>query len=393
MTKGSIILILPPGAKTEELRAQVVAAGYQVRGSFVRPTLALEHYDRGNGHGACPDLILVDWDLAESAEERNALRLLSLWHDFALLFLVDRYRLPPPDGVLNGKPFFQLVKPFDLLQAQAMMDAAMYQRQLEEDLRANQAELQTMNHELENHVNRLLRTRHLEVLGRMTGGILHDFNSLLMVIRNQGEMLVAEHPDLREGFAVIEEARKNAARLIERLRAFSQKQTLVPVAIDPSEMVTGLGGILRGLVGVRIQLQIEATPGGSMVLVDSVQLQQAVMNLVANARDAIPENGHIMVRVFEEAADAPEHVGDSRLDPLHRCVIEVRDDGSGMDEETQQHLFEPFFSTKGEKGTGLGLSTVYGFVKQSGGYIEVESQKGKGTKFRITLPVMKKKEG
>jgi signal transduction histidine kinase len=392
MPRGNLILILPPETDADYLRAQLQAVGYAVQEVFDRPTRAVEYCDSTQRAETCPDLALVDWALAQPLAERNALRLLSLWHDFSLVFLVDKSRLPPPENVLNGEPFFLLVQPFEIVQAQAVLDMAMYQRRLEADLRANQIELENLNRELENRVKRMLRTRHLEVLGRMTGGIIHDFNSLLLVIRNQCEALGAAHPELQSELAVINQARQNAGRLIDRLRAFSQKQTLQPAPLDPAELVMGMGSILRSLVGVRIQLRIDTFPNGRPILADPVQLQQAVMNLVGNARDAVGDAGHITVRVFEKTAAAPERVNDRRLDPRQLCVIEVADDGCGMDEETQQHLFEPFYTTKGDKGTGLGLSTVYGFVKQSGGFIEVESRPGKGAKFRINLPVMKESE-
>ncbi len=234
----------------------------------------------------------------------------------------------------------------------------------------------------------LLLSHKLEAIGRLSGGVAHDFNNLLGVILGYCEELQKHIPSddpYREAVDEIQNAGKRAASLTQQLLAFSRKQVLEPQVLDLNTIVDEAGKMLERLIGEDISLEI--VPAGQIgtVKADRSQIERVILNLAVNARDAMPQGGKLII----EAADVEL---DETTQTLHPCdapgpyvMLKVTDTGCGMDAELQSHIFEPFFTTK-EQGTGLGLATVYGVVKQSGGYISVESEKGKGTTFRIYLP-------
>lgn len=222
----------------------------------------------------------------------------------------------------------------------------------------------------------------MESIGRLAGGVAHDFNNLLSVISGYAEMAVAsldESAPVQNDLAEIRKATERAANLTRQLLAFSRRQVLRPAALDISDSIRNLEKMVRRLLGANIALDVHLACDLGPVLVDPGQFEQVMMNLLVNARDAMPEGGRITVRT----GDAPP-CDDSGAAFIR---ITVADTGVGMDDELQRRIFEPFFTTKEEgKGTGLGLSTVYGIVQQSGGRIEVQSAPGKGTVFLVDLP-------
>jgi signal transduction histidine kinase len=230
----------------------------------------------------------------------------------------------------------------------------------------------------------------LESIGQLAGGIAHDFNNLLTVINGYSDDLQAElrqDDPRRAKIAQIRLAGERAATLTRRLLAFGRQQTLKPVIVELNHVVTEMAEMLRRVIGEHIELRLDLTAGPAHVFMDPAQLNQVIMNLILNARDAMPERGVLTIAtrtVDLDAAFAHGHPG-SEVGP--HVLLSVQDTGIGMDTETQARIFEPFFTTKGPaKGTGLGLSTVFGIVKQSGGYIAVESARGRGTTFHIYLP-------
>ncbi|MEM7349716.1 MAG: ATP-binding protein [Acidobacteriota bacterium] len=235
----------------------------------------------------------------------------------------------------------------------------------------------------------LRQSQKMEAVGRLAGGVAHDFNNLLTAIIGYNQLLLlalgTDHPQ-REAVEQIGKAAKRAATLTSQLLAFSRRQVLQPKVIDLNEVVRGIEKILRRLIGEDIDLLIELEPLAAKVKADPGQLEQVILNLAINARDAMPDGGHLLVETDEVELDddaAREHETESGA----YVRLRVRDSGLGMDTETQAKIFEPFFTTKGqEKGTGLGLATVYGIVKQSGGFIGVDSTTGKGTIFDVFLP-------
>jgi two-component system, cell cycle sensor histidine kinase and response regulator CckA len=230
----------------------------------------------------------------------------------------------------------------------------------------------------------------MEAVGRLAGGVAHDFNNLLMVVSGYTEVLLEQFDpeDPRQGkIQAIQQAADRATTLTRQLLAFSRKQFLELKVVDVNAIVSDMERLLRPLIGETIELSTRLTGGVGHTRADAGQLEQVIMNLVVNSRDALPRGGKITIQTSEMTFE-PNTVREHGLvAPGSYIVLTVSDTGSGMDAETQSRIFEPFFTTKEKgKGTGLGLSTVYGIVKQSGGYIFADSGLGRGTRFRIYLP-------
>ena len=246
----------------------------------------------------------------------------------------------------------------------------------------------TVRRRLEDQVR---QSQKLEAIGALAGGIAHDFNNLLSVILGCGELALLQPniPDgLRAQLTQITEAGKRAASVTRQLLAFSRQQVLDSRVLDVNGVVGGLSKLLRRLIGENIELSTELEPALWRVKADATQLEQVVMNLAINARDAMPSGGRLTIRTSNASLeDSPPGLMPTAVHPGPYVVVEVSDSGVGISPEVQAHIFEPFFTTKPkDKGTGLGLSTVYGVVQQSGGSIKVTSEVGRGTKFSIYLP-------
>jgi signal transduction histidine kinase len=237
----------------------------------------------------------------------------------------------------------------------------------------------------------LRQAQKMETVGRLAGGIAHDFNNLLTVINGYSDVLlrrIGEADTSRREISEIHKAGVRAAALTRQLLAFSRKQVLEAKSIDLNEIVSGMSVMVRRLIGENIELAITLDPNLGTVIGDPGQVEQVVLNLAVNARDAMPSGGTITISTAGVDLAAPED-RDGCILPAGRFVrIEVADTGFGMDEETKERMFEPFFTTKElGKGTGLGLASVYGIVKQSGGHIRARSAPGRGTSFEVYLPV------
>ena len=235
--------------------------------------------------------------------------------------------------------------------------------------------------------DQLRQSQKLEAIGRLAGGVAHDFNNMLTVIGGY-TAFAFEHSDegtpLRSDLEEIHNATERAAQLTRQLLAFSRKQVLKPELLDLNEIVVELRSMLQPMIGEDIVMSTELDPMLGRIEADPGQLHQVVMNLMVNARDAMPAGGSLSIVTAN--ADVPEEFGDGSIAPGRYVTLTVRDAGEGIDETTLSQIFEPFFTTKdSDKGTGLGLSTVYGIVKQSGGYIVVESEVGFGSEFTIYM--------
>jgi signal transduction histidine kinase/ActR/RegA family two-component response regulator len=218
----------------------------------------------------------------------------------------------------------------------------------------------------------------LEAIGQLAGGIAHDFNNLLTVIMGYAEVLRESVDDASPEAAQLNELRaasQRAAQLTQQLLAFSRRQMLLPTPLQLNEVIGEMVSLLTRVTGGHVIIEVKLDPALGWVHADRVQMEQVVLNLVINARDAMPSGGRIVIETLNlvEAGAA-------------RVELSVSDTGVGMDAETRARIFEPFFTTKGLRGTGLGLATVYGIVKQSGGDVVCESEPGEGTRFRVTLP-------
>jgi PAS domain S-box-containing protein len=233
---------------------------------------------------------------------------------------------------------------------------------------------------LEESEERYRQAQKLEAVGRLAGGVAHDFNNLLTAILGFSEMTMSQLPDndpLRSELDEVLKAGHRAASLTRQLLAFSRRQVLQPRLIDLNERVAEIGRMLKRLIGEDVELVTRLAPGLGPLLADPGQIEQILMNLAVNARDAMPQGGRLIIETSESDR------------PGRWLRLSVTDTGTGMSEEVKAHLFEPFFTTKEVgRGTGLGLATVYGIVEQSGGEISVESELGKGTTFRILFPAV-----
>jgi signal transduction histidine kinase/CheY-like chemotaxis protein len=236
----------------------------------------------------------------------------------------------------------------------------------------------------------LLRSARLEAVGRLAGGVAHDFNNLVMIIKGYSDLLLdTATPEARGHIEEIKNAGDRASALTRQLLAFSRKQVLEPQVLDPNQSVRNMVKMLRILIGEDIELVTNFSDEIGRVLADPGQLEQVVMNLAVNARDAMPKGGKLIIETQACALDEQYAAAHAEVTLGPAVMMAVTDTGCGMSKETLAHIFEPFFTTKeAGKGTGLGLATVYGIVKQSKGHISVYSELGRGTTFKVYLPAL-----
>ena len=236
----------------------------------------------------------------------------------------------------------------------------------------------------------LIQAQKMDAIGRLAGGVAHDFNNLLTAIGGYAELVAAAlpHDDPRqEHMAGIRKATENATALTRQLLAFSRSQELRPSVVDVNQVVTAVAPMLRRLLGERVDLVVRTTAEPCRTKVDRSQFEAVLVNLAVNARDAMPSGGTLTIETENVMLDEAYQVRRSVVEPGDYVALVVTDTGVGMDDETLSHVFEPFFTTKPQaSGTGLGLATVYGTVKQSGGYVWAYSEPGRGTTFKVYLP-------
>ncbi len=311
--------------------------------------------------------VLAERSLVDIAEEPIETKLGQRW--------LHTKKIPILDD--DGNPKWLLGISEDITERKAMMDRV---RDLNAELETRVAE----------RTAELRQSQKMDAVGRLAGGIAHDFNNLLSVILSYGELMAAEIPETDELYTELAEIRRAAQRaadLTRQLLAFSRQQVLAPKVTDLNQILVGMDGMLARLIGEHIEVRTIPTADISMILVDPNQIEQIIMNLVVNARDAMPKGGALVLETANvefDQAYADTHEG---VSPGQHVMIAVTDTGEGMDNATRARIFEPFFTTKETgKGTGLGLSTVFGIVKQSGGHIFVYSEIGKGTTFKIYFP-------
>jgi signal transduction histidine kinase len=301
-----------------------------------------------------------------------------------------------------------LKKPFDTIEVLQLAHAMMEKWDLQQKARARTGELENMvaerthelqiaNEHLKQEMEERARTeealRHaqkMEAVGQLAGGIAHDFNNLLTVIRGYVQCL---HSEMNLGASVLEALREidaaaeRAAKLTSQMLMFSRKKQIRPVPMDINELLDRAGAMLRRVLGENIALDVQPAAAPLIVQADPVMIEMAVLNLSVNSRDAMPDGGHLLIRAEQidiPAAEAGQH---AKGRPGMFARLTIQDDGCGIPAEVLPHLFEPFFTTKDVgKGTGLGLASVYGVINQHAGWIEVESELGKGSKFIIFLP-------
>jgi|SRR5579859_5842525 len=322
------------------------------------------------GHGSVEDLLRLDVrrDVFLNPQELDR--------------LTDEYRRT---GSLNGVEVQWKRKDGGVIVVRLSGSAATYTDEPEEVLELIAEDI-TDRRQLE---EQLRQAQKMDAVGRLAGGVAHDFNNLLMVINGYTEVLLEQLPAgsaMHHKVQSIQQAADRAATLTRQLLAFSRKQLLELKVVDVNTVIGDMERLLRPLIGENIELVTRLSPDTGHTRADAGQLEQVIMNLVVNAKDAMPEGGKLTL----QSSDVTVRPGASQhrfIQPGRYAVISVSDTGQGMDKETQSRIFEPFFTTKEKgKGTGLGLSTVYGIIKQSSGYVFAQSELRAGTTFYVYLP-------
>ena len=305
----------------------------------------------------------------------------------------DNYLTYLPLAIENALARFQLRQANDSLQA----DLLEANRTLEQKVKVRTAELQ---HEIAERAKadaerldlqrQLFQAQKLDGLGRLAGGVAHDFNNLLIVIRGYTELALQGLPETsrsREHLRTVDAAAARAADLTKRLLAFARKQVIEPKVFDINYLLANMEQMLRRLVGGELDFVVQ--PGRDLwpVKADAGLIEQVVVNLCVNARDAMPNGGQICLATSNERLDPGRAVEQLGVAPGDYVALAVSDSGTGLSDEARLHVFEPFFTTKPEgRGTGLGLATCLGIIRQAGGYIEFESERGRGTTFKAFIP-------
>jgi len=298
---------------------------------------------------------------------------------------------------LSGKALLtELGLQYDLEQYRAHLEAVVEERTSDlvdsiHKLKDEIAEHQTAEEDRLRLQTQLLQAQKMESVGRLAGGVAHDFNNILTAILSYAElslMRLPENDPVREYLESIRGASEKAAGLTRQLLAFSRKQVLEMKVVDLNTVVTGMADLLKRLIGEDVLLKMRTKALESTVRADRGQLEQVLLNLTVNARDSMPSGGHLLIETANAGAEDVLLKAPGMAKPGAYVMLSVTDTGHGMSAEVKERIFEPFFTTKEVgAGTGLGLATAYGIVKQHGGYVTVDSEPGKGTVFRVFLPV------
>jgi signal transduction histidine kinase len=329
-----------------------------------------------------PKMAILDWVMPrmDGAEVCRRVRALPREEPTYIILLTAKGGKENIIAGLESGADDYISKPFDREELHARLQVGLRIVRLQSSLADRVTELERA----------LSGAQKMEAIGRLAGGVAHDFNNLLTVILASSDLLLFQkglNETQRESIQMIKQAGERGAGLTRQLLAFSRKQVLRPEVLALNDLVGNIEKILRRLIGEDIELKTHLAADLYPVLADSGELEQVLMNLVVNARDAMPQGGRIDIETANVELGEKDGVGRWPTRPGAHMRLSVRDTGCGMDEETQRHIFEPFFTTKEPgKGTGLGLATVYGIIRQSNGHIEVSSSPGRGAEFRIYLP-------
>jgi signal transduction histidine kinase/CheY-like chemotaxis protein len=372
----------------------------------VKPSRRLEWAESPAAHRvyntACHILAPQVWPADDPSETAEFLRVEGFLSSLVIPLSVGSFRvgsllvLGMSDKTTHVDQEIHLLTALSTLVALVLRNAFLYEEQ-ERIIQERTVDLKKANERLRQELNERIRleehltqARKMESIGRLAGGVAHDFNNILAVILGHGELMMEDLPEespLRVDLANMLKAGERARDLTRQLLAFGRKQILNVRPLELNPAVQEVGGMIQRLLGEDIEIRLRLGTNTGSVKADQSQLHQVLMNLCLNARDAMPNGGVLTIETRKVWID--ESSGDERsaLAPGSYVLLGVSDTGTGMDETTLQHVFDPFFTTKEKgKGTGLGLATVYGIVKQHGGEILVSSAPGRGTTFQVYLP-------
>ena len=368
---ASIVIVEDEAIVALDIQRHLERNGYVVKGVFPSGEELLEQVERLK-----PDLVLMDIRLQGSLDGVETSALLN-----------DRWAVPvilltayADDTTLARakitQPFGYLLKPFDELELRTSIEIALYRSMMERRLRESE---------------RLLRqAQKMEAVGRLAGGIAHDFNNILTAILGYANLLAEElrgNARVLEDVEGVKKAVKRAESLTRQLLAFSRRQPMAPKVINPGEALAEMERMLGRLLSSSMKLVLRTGGAVHSMRIDPVHFEQVVLNLIVNARDAMPAGGAIEVRLADCDLDSPRIGALERIPEGSYVSLTVRDTGVGIPPGDYERIFEPFFTTKSQEGgTGLGLATVYGIVKQSSGFIDLESKVGAFTKFTLYFP-------
>jgi len=369
--RGRIIVVEDESIVALDIGRQLTSFGYEVPGIFASAEELLAGITELQA-----DLVLLDIELAGQMDGLEAASLLRREHNLPVILLTAYADDRTIERAKNSEPFAYIIKPFESRELRAQVALALHRHDVEKRLVERERELR--------------RAQKLELVGRITGGVAHDFNNFLTVILGYSKLIAKEakqdprNESIINSVEGIRTAALKSVGLTRQLLAFSRRQPAKPAPVELNRVFGELQPIMRGLLSERIEVQIQPGPSAGIVIIDIGLMEQVIMNLVLNARDAMPNGGTLTIRSFARSITEPLPAFGVTVEPGEYGVISVEDSGTGIPSEHLEEIFEPFFTTKAEgDGAGLGLSTVYGIVKQLGGHLFVESKVGVGTRFEV----------
>ena len=388
ITSRKILIVEDERIVAEDLREGLEELGHQVVGIAADGAKALALAREHRPDVVCMDIVirgdLDGIEVAERIQEEMGISsvFMSAYSDGAIIARAKRAR-----------PAGYLVKPYDLTLLRCTLEVAFSRIDVDRELAIQTQSLEALvekrARDFKKVQRQLFESQKMEAVGTLTGGIAHDFNNMLLPIMGYSNMLVealADQPQLANMALEIQRAANSSSALTKQLLAFSRRQILEKEVADIHEVLAGSERMLARLIGEDIALNLELADGAIHAILDAGQIEQVLVNLCINARDAMEGGGRIAVRTERLSEDDRLHES-LRGDLDHKWMrLSVSDTGKGMSREVCDRIFEPFFSTKGNDGTGLGLSVVHGIVVQHDGHVEVESEPGAGTTFHIYLP-------
>jgi signal transduction histidine kinase len=404
MIPAKILVVEDERVVAMHLRQQLSLMGYAVPAMATRGAQALQHVMEWR-----PDLVLMDIHIEGDMDGIETASRIPPELQIPVIYLTAYSEEQTLERARATKPYGYLLKPFSERELHATIQMVLERRRaditarqtaecLEQLVVARTAELIAANLELERQTaerRKVERTLHqaqkMEAVGQLTGGIAHDFNNALTVISGNIEAIEQsgeiKTPQLQRALAAAARCAARAATLIRRLLAFSRLQPLDPRSVDLNALVSGMQDMLERTLGSMVSIDIVLAKGLWPVSADENQLESVLLNLALNARDAMPEGGHLTIETGNVLLDEAYVATQTEVAPGQYVTVAVSDTGTGMSQAIRDKAFEPFFTTKEfGQGTGLGLSQVYGFIKQSGGHTEIDTTPGEGTTVWLYLP-------